>query len=194
MIFSKFLSDVNKKILLIDYDIKNFDLKTLIGNLKEKESVENSKNIHFLNVLGNYEKGFPQSEIFKQMNLLKKKYDFIIIDTLSIIDSNYIKKVSGISDKIIFLVEPNLLGIKKSKSLLEIFVNDFYIRYQKINLVLNKVNRFCIDNNILKDIFFEYKIIGKVNYNEKYNLFINKNTNYNIDKNEYKEIYEKIII
>lgn len=192
--FAKFLSEMKKKTLLIDYDLNSFDLKTLMGNYSSGKVSKGLKYIDFLNVSKCDVNSFPHEEIFKNIDSLKENYDFIIIDTSSMINSNYRKMILEISDKIIFLIEPNLLGIKKAKSILEIFIHDFYINENKINIILNKVNKFEIDNHILDEIFSNYKIIGKINYNEKYNLFINKNTNCSMDKNEYKEIYEKIII
>ena len=66
----------------------------------------------------------------------------------------------------------------------------------KINILFNKFNKNSIDINILKIIFSEYNIIGKIDINNKYNLIINKNAN-KIDKNikkEYLKIIEKYLI
>ena len=96
----------------------------------------------------------------------------------------------------IFIVEPNLLEIQKSKNILKIYKEEWNIDNNKINILFNKFNKNSIDINILKIIFSEYNIIGKIDINNKYNLIINKNAN-KIDKNikkEYLKIIEKYLI
>ena len=68
---------------------------------------------------------------------------------------------------------------------------------KKIHILINKYQEDGIADNILKNIFSGYNIIGKIKLNKKYNLLIN--TNYqkkyfdeNIKK-EYEIISKKII-
>lgn len=64
----------------------------------------------------------------------------------------------------------------------------------KINILFNKYNKNSIDINILKNIFSEFNILGKLNFDEKYNLIINKNgiTCDNKIMKEYININKKI--
>lgn len=129
-------------------------------------------------------------------NDVKKFYDVIIIDTSSECFFNYTKDIIKKSNINIFIVEPNLLEIQKSKNILKIYKEEWNIDNNKINILFNKFNKNSIDINILKIIFSEYNIIGKIDINNKYNLIINKNAN-KIDKNikkEYLKIIEKYLI
>jgi len=129
-------------------------------------------------------------------NDVKKLYDVIIIDTSSECFFNYTKDIIKKSNINIFIVEPNLLEIQKSKNILKIYKEEWNIDNNKINILFNKFNKNSIDINILKIIFSEYNIIGKIDINNKYNLIINKNAN-KIDKNikkEYLKIIEKYLI
>ena len=88
------------------------------------------------------------------------------------------------------------MEIQKSKNILKIYKEEWNIDNNKINILFNKFNKNSIDINILKIIFSEYNIIGKIDKNNKYNLIINKNAN-KIDKNikkEYLKIIEKYLI
>ena len=88
------------------------------------------------------------------------------------------------------------MEIQKSKNILKIYREEWNIDNNKINILFNKFNKNSIDINILKIIFSEYNIIGKIDINNKYNLIINKNAN-KIDKNikkEYLKIIEKYLI
>lgn len=88
------------------------------------------------------------------------------------------------------------MEIQKSKNILKIYKEEWNIDNNEINILFNKFNKNSIDINILKIIFSEYNIIGKIDINNKYNLIINKNAN-KIDKNikkEYLKIIEKYLI
>ncbi len=209
-----------KKILIIDFDILNNSLHTILGVKKYSEKI--SKKIKENNIIkdkiGLKElkiKINKRIDLISGINLLfdskykinniqfnnlfndvKKFYDVIIIDTSSECFFNYTKDIIKKSNINIFIVEPNLLEIQKSKNILKIYKEEWNIDNNKINILFNKFNKNSIDINILKIIFSEYNIIGKIDINNKYNLIINKNAN-KIDKNikkEYLKIIEKYLM
>ena len=128
---------------------------------------------------------------------MKNIYDLIIIDTNCNDNINNLKDVIKISDKCIFLSDTNLLEINKTIKLLDKFINNLNIEINKINLIFNKYNSESINYKLLKNIFSEFYILGKISYSEKYNKLINKNNKYNLInkkiRNEYLKINEKII-
>lgn len=209
-----------KKILIIDFDILNNSLHTILGVKKYSEKI--SKKIKENNLIKDKRclkelkiKINKRIDLISGINLLfdskykinniqfnnlfndvKKFYDVIIIDTSSECFFNYTKDIIKKSNINIFIVEPNLLEIQKSKNILKIYKEEWNIDNNKINILFNKFNKNSIDINILKIIFSEYNIIGKIDINNKYNLIINKNAN-KIDKNikkEYLKIIEKYLI
>ena len=209
-----------KKILIIDFDILNNSLHTILGVKKYSEKI--SKKIKENNLIkdkiGLKElkiKINKRIDLISGINLLfdskykinniqfnnlfkdvKKFYDVIIIDTSSECFFNYTKDIIKKSNINILIVEPNLLEIQKSKNILKIYKEEWNIDNNKINILFNKFNKNSIDINILKIIFSEYNIIGKIDINNKYNLIINKNAN-KIDKNikkEYLKIIEKYLM
>ena len=209
-----------KKILIIDFDILNNSLHTILGVKKYSEKIskkikENNlikdkiclkelkikinKRIDLIsgiNLLFNSKYKIDNIQFNNLFNDVKKFYDVIIIDTSSECFFNYTKDIIKKSNINIFIVEPNLLEIQKSKNILKIYKEEWNIDNNKINILFNKFNKNSIDINILKIIFSEYNIIGKIDINNKYNLIINKNAN-KIDKNikkEYLKIIEKYLI
>ncbi len=199
----------NKKTLIIDFDILNKSIKTIFG-VKEKVAEENegwnkidnliikiSKNLDLIcgiDVI--FQNGDKQEKqkIISILDELKNKYDVILLDTSSECFIDYTKEIIKYSDLAIFLVEANLIELKKSKKLLEIYINNWKIEKEKINIIFNKYNKNSIDNCILKKLFLDFNILGQLKLDEKYNYMINKNTNY-INKNlkeEYEKIKEKI--
>ena len=101
------------------------------------------------------------------------------------------------SDICLFLTEGNLVEIKKAKNWLNIYTNEWKIIKNKIHILINKYQEDGIEDNILKNIFSGYNIMGKIKLNKKYNLLIN--TNYQKKyfdediKKEYEIISKKII-
>lgn len=176
----------NKKILLINIDDKENNLFTALG-IKHNNIIKKiNKNIDI----------FSFKKINEKNNIknISKKYDFIIFDISSNNDEKIIKEIIKISNFNIFLVEPNLLGIKKSRDLLDKYINKWNIKKEKIKIVFNKVNINSIDKKILKELFYDFTILGKIKINNKYDLLINKNMK-NINKKikkEYLKIIEKI--
>ena len=209
-----------KKILIIDFDILNNSLHTILGvkkyskkiskKIKENNLIKDkiclkelkikiNKRIDLIsgiNLLFDSKYKIDNIQFNNLFNDVKKFYDVIIIDTSSECFFNYTKDIIKKSNINIFIVEPNLLEIQKSKNILKIYKEEWNIDNNKINILFNKFNKNSIDINILKIIFSEYNIIGKIDINNKYNLIINKNAN-KIDKNikkEYLKIIEKYLI
>lgn len=209
-----------KKILIIDFDILNNSLHTILCVKKYSEKIskkikENNlikdkiglkelkikinKRIDLIsgiNLLFDSKYKINNIQFNNLFNDVKKFYDVIIIDTSSECFFNYTKDIIKKSNINIFIVEPNLLEIQKSKNILKIYKEEWNIDNNKINILFNKFNKNSIDINILKIIFSEYNIIGKIDINNKYNLIINKNAN-KIDKNikkEYLKIIEKYLM
>ena len=188
---------------MIDFDILNNSISTLFENKKliKNEFLNNSinkinKNIDVLCKVENIINVNDNMEIYKIqeiLNMLKRDYDFIVIDTSSRIDLKYVKLILTNGDKIIFLVEPNILELKKTNNLLEVYINDFNIDVDKIKIVFNKVNKYQIAESILEEFFSEFEIIGKIEYEEKYNLFINRKLNNFVNSSGYEKIYKKIL-
>ena len=119
-------------------------------------------------------------------------YDVIIIDTSSECFFDYTKNILKNSNNILFLLEANLLEIKKAQNLLKIYIEEWKISKERFNLIINKYNENSVDDVIINNIFSEYKILGKIKMNKKYNNLINKNYKNKLFQNNLKKEYKKI--
>ena len=215
-IFSINLAKINihqkNKILIIDSDFLNNSINTILGVKNSNNILENNiikLNNNFLdyfnfikvnkkiNLLANNKKlnknNYYILNIFlENINNLKKIYDLIIIDTNCNENINNLKEIIKISDKCLFISDTNLLEINKSIKLLDKFINNINIEINKINLIFNKYNSESISFKLLKNIFSEFYIIGKISYSEKYNKLINKNNKYNLINKKIRKEYLKI--
>ena len=197
--FAKSVENSDKKILLIDFDLDENQVRTVLKIKKQPEYngdindivININKNLDvmcYLDVVFNNKEEFNFFKIQEILNKFKQDYDLIIIDTSANLKNEYTKRIFYNSDDIIFLIEPNILGVKKAKNMLEVFEHDWKINNEKIKMVLNKTNIYQISNAIIEELFPEIELIGKMKYNDFYNLMINKN----IDKKEIKKEYQKI--
>ena len=213
---SKELEKQNKKILIIDFDYFNNSIQTLFGKniknnenkIQEKNNIQEEQNeikkiiikinskIDVISKMNNINFN-NEIELFKIINNLKKEYDFIIIDLDQENRNINLKKLINNADKIIFITEPNLLQIKKAKNLLEKYINEWNIEKEKIYILFNKIKHDTICFDILKEVFKNYNIIGKINFIKNCNTLINQNMNSyfleNKIKKQYKNIAKKII-
>lgn len=198
-LFSKNIK--NKKILIIDFDIFNKSLDLIFGydaqKQKEKTIIKISNNIDLLSKIeiffaeNNY---LEKNKIKNILNNFSKKYDLIIIDNTSEYSCNYTKEILINSDEIIFLTDANLIELNKTKKILEKYINKWKIKKEKIKVVFNKININSINSKILKKLFSDFKILGRINFSNKYNLIINNNLkilNKKINK-EYLSIIKKL--
>lgn len=223
---AKALSYKQDKILLMDFDILNNSLYTILGvknypqNIEKTTDIGMIKDVDKINInefnVENFiikvnkkidlisitdllfykERKVDIIKIEKIINKLKQKYNTIIIDTSSECFFDLTKEIINNSNKNIFVAETNLLEIKKAKQLLNIYINKWKIKKEKINILFNKYDKECVNIKLLKFIFNEFNILGVLKYNSKYNKLINKNNKFNFyDKkirNEYIKINNKI--
>ncbi len=210
------LQTQNKKILIIDFDILNNSLHTMLGvkkytkkiqrKIKENDLIRSKITIQDLiikinssidlisgiNLLFDSKYKISSEKIYQIIKEIKKYYDYILIDTSSECFFDYTKNILENSTQCIFLLEGNISEIKKAKQLLNIYYIHWKIPKNKIKLLINKYNENAIEENIVKNIFKEYKILGRIRLNEKYNQHINEHFKH-MDKQIEKE-YQKIKI
>jgi len=199
-IFSSILAKLinDKKILLIDFDIFNQSINSIF-NVKKINNSNNlilkaNKNIDLLcavDFLFDEKFKVGKNKIKKLLEEYLNKYDLIIIDTTSECFFDYTKEILEKSDLIIFLAQANLIELKKSKNLLDIYINKWKINKEKINIIFNKEDKNSVDNKILKTLFSDFNILAKIKTNNKFDLIINNNLKM-IDK-KIKKKFEKII-
>lgn len=198
-LFTKTLFKKSKKNLVINFNEKNNDIFFILNkrnneysdkNIKEKNENLSSK-IDVIDGKIFLESGKFNKEKFEKINA---NYDRIYIENYFENDNEIEQEILKISNEIIFLSQPNLLEISKSKKILERYINRYLIEKEKINILFNKYNKYSIDENLLKKIFFEFDFIGKIKFNNKYNLLLNGQAFFNLKKikKEYFKIYKKL--
>lgn len=207
-----------KRILIIDFDFLNNNLHSVFGvnkyqkgmkeKLKSEEYIKefrlNEKNVEKLivkvdrkiDLVTNAKIIFDETykcnkeKIERMLEELKTKYDLILIDVSG--DSMYRefrKVLLELSNKTVCLVEGNLVQLRKTINILK----EHESEKDKIKLVYNKRNKYGVKKNVLKVIFFKYKILGSLSYDNSYNKIINKNVNKLYINKKIRKEFDKII-
>ena len=211
IMLSKILKKQSKKNLIIDFDILNNNIHTILGIKKYSDKIncksnnskykiedfiininENIDLISGLNLLFEENKQIPCNEITENIKSIKENYDYIIIDTSSECFFEYNKEIILASDLSVFLIEANLLEIKKARKLLDIYEKEWKINKDKINIIINKYNNYSVKDNVLYKLFDGKKILGKIQMSDYYNYIINKNNKIKFQKNNIKNEYIKV--
>ena len=178
---AKVLSNNNKKVLIVDYSTLDDNINKILGlnNTEENKVCELRKNSNIFIYQGNLE---------ENINLLNQ-FEYILIE------NPYSKKekrqnIIEKSDKILFVIEPDLLGVNDSKVVEKNIPNN---NSEKVKVIINKSNNYDIDEKILSLIYAPFKIIGKISWNSKYREFINKNYNLHFNNKKIEKEYKKIV-
>lgn len=182
LLIAKYFENKNKRVLIIDSDIHNESIHTILGIKKkinnEEKFLKITKRISVFSDFNDFlelDKSLKVEKYNRFISHIKNEYDILLIDTSSNMANEYIKKLLKLSFKIIFLVEPNLSEVSKSRNLLDYYLYKLNINKEKISIIFNKVNKNMIDEHILKNLFFNIKIIGKIMYGQEYTQCINRN-------------------
>lgn len=182
--------EVKEESFLKEFRLKEENIKKLIVRVNRNIDLISSTNLIFdKNYIVNKEK------IKEMLEKLKKNYDYIFIDTTN--DSKYfelMQVLNLLSSKVICLIEGNLISIKKSMNL----IKEVKEQNKKIEIIYNKNSKYTMNEKIVKMVFFKYKVIGSLSYNNRYDHIINKNVNKlyisTKIKKEFEEIKQKLQI
>lgn len=179
ILVSFYLSEKNKKVLLIDFNFKNNKIKKILKNKKQNNNfnIEDGKNLLI----------DKKNVNVKKLEEFNRKYNYVIICLHNNIYYNIRKQIIEKSDKILIITEGNLLGIKQIQGVLELYIKKLKKQKESLHIVVNKKNKDTINKKIIEDSLNNVKIINEINFDNKYILL-----NDNFIKN--KKILEKKII
>jgi Mrp family chromosome partitioning ATPase len=190
----------NKK-LVIDFDVLNNSIHTILGinqyskeiQKKIKENRKEELNFDYINIKDFITKTKYGIDIISGMNLIfgsdnqnsptkirniikkaKSEYDVVVIDTSSYGLLDYTKEIFKVSDNIVFISGANILEIKKTKKLLKIYEEEWGIERRKIQIMFNKYTEESIDTQVLRNIFNNYNVLGKIKLRDYYDFIINQ--------------------
>jgi len=189
----------NGKDSSLNYIVDSIDKERFDSNVFE-ELVIKHKGLPNLDILtGNYSlydcQNTLNSGYYKIiLDKAKELYDFIFIDTSSNIFLDSTQFAVTNATRVLFVTEANIVSIKKANSMLNLFVNIWDVSKKKIQIVINKVDKYSLEREIVKELLVQFEICRFIDYNAKHNYCLNSGVPF-VTKAIEKEIdsYRKII-
>ena len=197
-----FLKNKNKnESNLNKYKINFFYLKNII-NLYTKKINNNLYFFYGLNYLLNNKKNKSNqnNNILKKQiniffNIIKNKYDFIIIELSKNNPDIINKELLNISNLNFVIAESNILSLNEINNLLNIYFYKWKIKKNNLQIILNKFNINSINEKLISNFFNFKNKIHKIKENKLYFIFLNNFNKINILlKNKNIKKYMKNII
>lgn len=191
LILAYYLSQENKKIAIIDCDFQNPGISRFIKIKKEKnlenKEIKEYKINNNLFFIYNVKKEL-NNNTENILNKLKNKYDYIFFDS-----PIYYKKIINSSEYILFILKPEFKNIKE---IYFKYINNFYSKKEKINILINNYKNNLISLKIISKIFNQKIINSKIKNNIKINKL--KNNFYKnkkiLDNKKIKKEFNKILL
>lgn len=191
LILGYYLSQENKKIAIIDCNFQNPGISRFLKIKKEKnlenKEIKEYKINNNLFLIYNIKKEL-NNNTENILNKLKNKYDYIFFDS-----PIYYKKIINNSEYILFILKPEFKNIKE---IYFKYINNFYSKKEKINILINNYKNNLISLKIISKIFNQKIINSKIKNNIKINKL--KNNFYKnkkiLDNKKIKKEFNKILL
>ena len=156
----------NIKILIIDCDFKFKDIQIILNSKTNSNKIfKTNSEIDLINIDNKKNK----NQIKEELNKFKNNYDLIIIDNNYNVFYNFFLEQSN---KIFFLINPDILNINKTKKIIEKNLKKDYI--EKTKIIINKKSLNSLDKKIVEKNFNNFKVGGCINYSNLNNKIIEK--------------------
>lgn len=177
--------NVKKSEYLKEFKLNEMNLKKLIVKVDRNIDLISETSLIF-------DEGYiiNEGKIRQILENFKKYYDLIIIDTGSDTKCfNITKTLTKACDKIVCLVEGNLISVRKNMNLL----NSLELDKEKVGIIYNKKSKYSMKAKLVEMVFLKYEMLGVLNYDNKYNHIINKNVNRLYISKKIRKEFEKIL-
>ncbi len=161
---SQIVEDVDKRI-------------EINGNINKY--VQKDKNNRKLNYITNNVSLYDcQNKLSKEYyqkiySACSQTYEYCVIDLPSTPFLDVVEYTLKYSTKIYFVINPNYLSIRQAIKYLDLMVRNWNIQKEKINIILNKIQKNSLDIDQVESLIKGYKAILSIEYNKDIESFIN---------------------
>ena len=179
------LKNLDKKVLLIDYNLQFGDLSYL-SNIKPVRTIADLNDISDIDSdaleshLYEHPQGFyllscPKTPEYanyitpetltKIIIIAKRLFDYVIIDTMTGLDQASTTAIEH-SDMTIFVTSGKLPSLKSTKFLIDLYETSLEDNFKdKVKLLVSKTDKYCIPTDEIKKRF-AYEVVGSIEKNE----------------------------
>ena len=181
-----------------NHEFNFFEIKNILKIFTKKIN-DNFYFFNGLNILLNNKKYKDEKIIKKEINIffeiIKNKYNYIIIDLSKNNFNNINKEILEKSNLNFLISEANVLAINEINNLLNFYLNKLEIRKDNLQIILNKNNIISINKNLVSNFLNFKNKIHIIKENKFFSILINDYYKINIllkNKNVKKDMYKII--
>ena len=181
-----------------NHEFNFFEIKNILKIFTKKIN-DNFYFYNGLNILLNNKKYKDEKIIKKEINIffeiIKNKYNYIIIDLSKNNFNNINKEILEKSNLNFLISEANVLAINEINNLLNFYLNKLEIRKDNLQIILNKNNIISINKNLVSNFLNFKNKIHIIKENKFFSILINDYYKINIllkNKNVKKDMYKII--
>ena len=188
---------LNEEIIKLKKIINEKDQEIL--KYKNNKFLENDlKNINNKNIAIIGEEFSGKTLIINNFKNIIEKKDIFEFKEININNYLEIEKCNYLNIKLIFIIETQTEKMIRNKKIINKLIYEYKINSNNIYIIFNKINKYSPNINISKNLFKEFNIIGKINF-DNYCDFINNEKNGFVKENKklktmYNKIFNKLII
>ena len=188
---------LNEEIIKLKKIINEKDQEIL--KYKNNNFLENDiNNINNKNIAIIGEEFSGKTLIINNLNNILENKELYNFKEININNYLEIEKCNYLNIKLIFIIEAQTEKMIRNKKIINKLIYENKVNSNNIYIIFNKINKYSPNINISKNLFKEFNIIGKINF-DNYCDFINNEKNGFPKENKklktiYKNIYVKLLI
>lgn len=100
--------------------------------------------------------------------------------------------MNDLNFKLIFVIETQTEKMIRNKKIINKLIFENKIDKNNIYIIFNKINKYSPNRNIAKSLYKEFRIIGKINYDNYCDFINNEKNNFYKENKKLKIKYNKI--
>ena len=184
-------NNLNEEIIKLKKIINEKDQEIL--KYKNNNLLENNlKNINNKNIAFIGEEFSGKTLIINNLKNIIENKELFNFKEININNYLEIEKCNYLNIKLIIIIEAQTEKMIRNKKIINKLIYENKINSNNIYIIFNKINKYSPNINISKNLFKEFNIIGKINF-DNYCDFINNEKNGFVKENKkLKTIYNKI--
>lgn len=190
---------INNKNKLNEEIIK---LKKII-NEKDQEILKYKNNYFLENNLNNInnkknniaiigEEFSGKTLIMNNLNNIIENKELFNFKEININNYLEIEKCNYLNLKLVFIIEAQTEKMIRNKKIINKLIYENKINSNNIYIIFNKINKYSPNINISKNLFKEFNIIGKINFDNYCDFINNEKNGFPKENKKLKTMYNKI--
>lgn len=168
--------DIINNTTCINYDVKTYldDISNNSNNIyKYINKSSDYKNLWYINTdtkIGFSNFNVECDNIIKNLSI---EFDYVILDFPNYTLDNSFREFFNVVDELLFVINPNYISLRQAKKYLEYMCVTMNVSSNKINLLINKYDKYSLDVRQIKSVLNNFNKHINIRYIKEVEAYIN---------------------